>query len=231
MPGRARQIRTRSGSRRRPTARRRSTEDRCRDGGVVGVDQPRLESSAAERTDEHAADRRAVRKDRRIVLAAEDGDAFAARRDEPVGVEVHPQGAGVGRAKSEADDGDRRVGDGAQRLRGIGGVRREQRSGRGGRRGEDDAFGVERAAAVERDRPAAGAPVEPRRARHATSRPQRGGQSARQLAEPFGERDGTTEPPVPRVRNMPRKTLPWSRSSAARRGKAARTDSTAASPA
>ena len=71
-------------------------------------------------------------------------------------------------------------------------------------RGQDEAFGLERRATVERDRPAACAPLDPRRARHATSRPERRAERARQLAETFGERDGTTEPARPaRAKHAP----------------------------
>ena len=224
MPGRARQTWTTSGSRRSPAARRRSPSTWPAIVGVVGVDQRRIERPAAERAQEHAARGRAAREDRRVVLAAEEGEPFAARDDEPVGVEVHPQRAGVGGAEAEADDGDRRVRDGAQRFGGRRRVRREQRGGGGGGRAEDDALGLERrAATVERDRPAApGAAVDPR-ARATRRRAPSAAASARGSSpSPSGNVTGRPSRLVPRVRNMPRRTLPCSRSSAARRGQAPR---------
>ena len=69
-------------------------------------------------------------EDGRVVLATEEGEPFAARHDETVGVEVHPHRASVSGPKPQADDGDGRVRDGAQRFGSAGGVRGEQRGGR-----------------------------------------------------------------------------------------------------
>ena len=202
------------------------------DGGVVGVDQLRLESSAAERAQEHAARGRAAREDRRVVLASEEGEAFAARHDEPVGVEVHPQRAGVGvretpgRRRRPAR-GEWRAAPGRRRRRAARAARRSRRPAWPGRRVR------RRRSCHRRARPSSHrrADRSPSRAPPDVAPPARRRARRGSSPSPSGNETGRPSRPVPRVRNIPRRTLPCSRSSAARRGKAARTDSAAASPA
>ena len=98
--------------------------------------------------------------------------------------------------EADADDGDGRVRDVAQRGGGGRRVWGQQRGGRGGGRGDDDAFGFHRRAPGDGDAPPAagggnrfdalGAPGNPARA-------QRRGQRNGELSEAVGERDRAAE--------------------------------------
>ena len=138
--------------------------------------------------------------------------------------------------KPDADDGDGRVRDRAQRGGGLGRVRREQRRGRGGGRREHQPLALDEGAVGGGHAPAAASVdgIGAISAARATRRrlPSAGASAAGSSPRPSGNETGRPSPRPPRFRRISaRRTLPCSRSIAATRGRALRTDSAAASPA